>query len=204
MMSEFSSYRIIDLLESEASSFVNGEIKKFSSMYKPASETAPAQKNDDVESFLKKKAENFSRQNLSMTHLVLSSVNRELLGYFSLTVKPISIPAKFVEISNSTKWKWAKFASYDRDRNVYVASSYLIAQLGKNYSKEVQHPISGDALLDICMSKVKECQDIVGGGIVFLECEKKENDTKLMEFYQKNGFVEYNVRNSLVQMVQRI
>ena len=74
MMSEFSSYRIIDLLESEASSFVNGEIKKFSSMYKPASETAPAQKNDDVESFLKKKAENFSRQNLSMTHLVLSSI----------------------------------------------------------------------------------------------------------------------------------
>ena len=182
MMSEFSSYRIIDLLESEASSFVNGEIKKFSSMYKTASETAPAQKNDDVESFLKKKAENF----------------------FSLTVKPISIPAKFVEISNSTKRKWAKFASYDRDRNVYVASSYLIAQLGKNYSKEVQHPISGDALLDICMSKVKECQDIVGGGIVFLECEKKENDTKLMEFYQKNGFVEYNVKNSLVQMVQRI
>ena len=201
MMSEFSSYRIIDLLESGASSFVYGEIKKFSSTYKPASGTTPAQKNDDVELFLKKKAENFSRQNLSMTHLVLSSVNQELLGYFSLTVKPISIPAKFVEVSNSTKRKWAKFASYDKDRNVYVASSYLIAQLGKNYSKGVQHPIGGDALLDVCMSKVKECQDIVGGGIVFLECEKKP---RLMDFYQKNGFVEYNVRNNLVQMVQRI
>ena len=201
MMNEFSSYRIIDLLESEASSFVIGEIKNFSSTYKPASETAPAQKNDDVESFLKKKAEIFSRQNLSMTHLVLSSVNQELLGYFSLTVKPISIPAKFVEISNSTKRKWAKFASHDKERNVYVASSYLIAQLGKNYSKEVQHPISGDALLDVCMAKVKECQDIVGGGMFFLECEK---EPKLMDFYQKNGFVEYNVRNNLVQMVQRI
>ena len=102
MMNEFSSYRIIDLLDSGASFFVNGEIK-----------------------------------NLSMTHLVLSSVNQELLGYFSLTIKPISIPAKFVEMSNSTKRKWAKFASYDRDRNVYVASSYLIAQLGKKYSKAV-------------------------------------------------------------------
>ena len=190
MMNEFSSYRIIDLLDSGASFFVNGEIKNFSSTYKSASGTMLAQKNDDVESFLKKKAESFSRQNLSMTHLVLSSVNQELLGYFSLTIKPISIPAKFVEMSNSTKRKWAKFAS-----------SYLIAQLGKNYSKAVQHPISGDALLDICMAKVKECQDIVGGGIVFLECEK---DARLMDFYQKNGFVEYNVRNNLVQMVQRI
>jgi hypothetical protein len=54
------------------------------------------------------------------------------------------------------------------------------------------------------MAKVKECQDIVGGGIVFLECEKKENDAKLVDFYQKNGFVEYNVRNNLVQMVQHI
>ena len=203
-MDELSSYRIIDLLESEASSFIKGEIKDFSSTYKAASETKPAQKNDDVESFLKKNAENFSRQNLSMTHLVLSSVNQELLGYFSLTVKPISIPAKFVDISNSTKRKWAKFASYDKDRNVYVASSYLIAQLGKNYSNAIQHRICGDVLLDICMAKIKECQDVVGGGIVFLECEKKENDTKLMDFYHKNGFVEYNVRNNLVQMVQRI
>ena len=139
-----------------------------------------------------------------MTHLVLSSVNQELLGYFSLTVKPISIPAKFVDVSNSTKRKWAKFASYDKDRHVYIASSYLIAQLGKNYSKTVQHSISGDELLDICMAKIKECQDVIGGGIVFLECEKKENDTKLVDFYHKNGFVEYNVRNNLVQMVQRI
>ncbi|MDD7297897.1 hypothetical protein [Fibrobacter intestinalis] len=51
------------------------------------------------------------------------------------------------------------------------------------------------------MAKVKECQDVVGGGIVFLECE---NNTRLMDFYQKNGFVEYNVKNNLVQMVQRI
>lgn len=170
-------------------------------MYKSASGMTPAQKNEDVESFLKKKAENFSRQNLSMTHLVLSSINQELLGYFSLTVKPISIPAKFVNISKTTKRKWAKFASYDSDRNVYVASSYLIAQLGKNYSKKICHPIRGNELLDICMAKVKECQDVVGGGIVFLECE---NNTRLMDFYQKNGFVEYNVKNNLVQMVQRI
>ena len=58
-MGDFSSYRIIDLLESEASSFVNGEIRNFSSMYKSASGMTPAQKNEDMESFLKKKAETF-------------------------------------------------------------------------------------------------------------------------------------------------
>jgi len=33
MMNEFSSYRIIDLLDSGAIFFVNGEIKNFSSTY---------------------------------------------------------------------------------------------------------------------------------------------------------------------------
>jgi len=40
--------------------------------------------------------------------------------------------------------------------------------------------------------------------LFFWNAKKKENDAKLVDFYQKNGFVEYNVRNNLVQMVQRI
>lgn len=198
MMGEFSSYRIIDLLESEAKSFVNGEIKNFSSIFKPASGTTPAQRNDDVESFLKKKAENFSRQNLSMTHLVLSSVNQELLGYFSLTVKPISIPAKFVEIS-TVQNESGQSSLLMMGTGKFMSLLHIsLPSLGKNYSKDLRHPINGGALLDVCIAKVKECQDIVGGGIVFLECENKP---RLVDFYKKNGFIEYNVRNNLVQRI---
>lgn len=190
-------FRLVDLLESDGKSRILEEIKNFSSEYKNGL------KNDDVESFLKKKALNFSRQNLSVTYLVLREDDLGLQGYFSLAVKPIAIPAKFVESSNTTKKKWSKFASFDSSRNVYVASAYLIAQLGKNYSDKVAHPLKGEYLVNICMGVVKECQHIVGGGIVFLECE---NQPELIKFYRENGFVEFDVseKNNLVQMAQRI
>lgn len=190
-------FRLEDLLESEGKLKIQEEIKNFSSEYKEG------KKNEDVESFLKKKALDFSKQKLSVTYLVLCEDGLGLQGYFSLTVKPIAIPAKFVEKSNVVKKKWSKFATYDSSRKVYVASAYLIAQFGKNCLDKASNALSGNDLMNICMGVIKECQHMVGGGIVFLECE---NNPKLIKFYQDNGFVEFNVstKNNLVQMAQRI
>lgn len=46
--------------------------------------------------------------------------------------------------------------------------------------------ISGNILLKLACDKVKEAQDILGGRFVFLECE---DEPKLKEFYEENGFV---------------
>ena len=44
-----------------------------------------------VESFLKNSAKDFARQHKSVTHLVFSSDMAELLGYFTLAIKSITV-----------------------------------------------------------------------------------------------------------------
>ena len=46
-------------------------------------------KNPDVERFLKKSAIEFTKKNQSITYLVFSKDNGELLGYFTITLKPL-------------------------------------------------------------------------------------------------------------------
>ena len=47
----------------------------------------------DVERFLKNSAVEFTKKDQSVTYLVFSSEAEELLGYFSITVKPLTIAA---------------------------------------------------------------------------------------------------------------
>ena len=48
-------------------------------------------KNPDVEKFLKQQAIEFTKKNQSVTYLIYSAEDAELLGYFTLTSKPITI-----------------------------------------------------------------------------------------------------------------
>ena len=50
-------------------------------------------RNPDVERFLKDSAVEFTKKDQSVTYLVFSSESGELLGYFSITVKPLTIAA---------------------------------------------------------------------------------------------------------------
>lgn len=70
-------------------------------------------------------------------------------------------------------------------------SAPLIGQLGKNYQNNYDKQITGDELLALALHKVKESQLILGGKIVYLECEDKE---KLTEFYSRNGFCNFGQR----------
>ena len=51
-------------------------------------------KNPDVEKFLKQQAIEFTKKNQSVTYLIYSAEDAELLGYFTLTSKPITINVK--------------------------------------------------------------------------------------------------------------
>lgn len=64
--------------------------------------------------------------------------------------------------------------------------------MGKNYNNEYNKLISGDILLKLACNKIKEIQNLIGGRFVFLECE--DND-KLKEFYESNGFECFGKRN---------
>ena len=136
-----------------------------------------------VESFLKNNAEDFARQHKSVTRLVFSRVTTELLGYFAITIKPITVQVE--KISKTTERALKKMGKFDEEKNTYTVAAYLIAQLGKNFSPFLKDNITGNELLQLALYRLKLIQEDVGGLIVFLEAQGNE---KVLSFYASNGF----------------
>lgn len=148
--------------------------------------------NNDVEYFLKEKAIEFSKQDISRTYIVMSQYRTKnvIVGYFAITNKVTNI--KKVNLSETKRKRLLKFAVYDQETKNYSISLPLIGQIGKNYNNGYNKLITGDILLKLACDKIKEVQELVGGRFVFLECEDKP---KLKEFYENNGFVCFGKRN---------
>lgn len=89
-------------------------------------------KNPDVENFFCKNSIEFARKHQSVTYLVFDRNDAELVGYFTLAVKPITIRADI--LSNSARRKIERIGKLDEKSNTYTMAAYLIAQLGKNFS----------------------------------------------------------------------
>lgn len=149
--------------------------------------------NADVERFLKERAVGFTKKNQSVTYFVLSLEDSAMLGYFTLTIKPITINAS--DFSNTLRRKLARVSEVDETGNTYTLAAYLIAQIGKNYTNNLNNRITGKELLDLAIGQVKYLQYQSGGMVSFLEAEPKE---KLMQFYKdENGFRQFNIRQSV-------
>lgn len=147
--------------------------------------------NADVDKFLHEKAIEFSKKSLSKTQLVVASYKgkAEIAGYFTIANKKFSIKASSKAISKTLKKKINKFATFEADLRLYTLSAPLIAQLGKNTN--FPDLITGDELLELACMEVKKVQAIIGGKVVYLECEDID---KLKEFYNRNGFIEFDKR----------
>ena len=149
-------------------------------------------KNLDVERFLKEQSIEFTKKNQSVTYLAFSNTDASLVGYFTLTIKPITVKAD--NFSNTMKRKIARVSELDEENGTYTLSAYLIAQLGKNYKNGANEKITGEQLLQAAVDTIKELQYMAGGMVVFLEAEDKE---KLIHFYEvKNGFKQFNIRET--------
>lgn len=150
--------------------------------------------NRDVEFFLSRKAIDFAKQGWAQTHLVFASYKSQwvLVGYFALANKYIRISAKRMgKTSSSLRRRISKFATFDSSVRSYFLAAPLIAQLGKNYANDYNKLITGDELLEEACAKIKRLQIEVGGKFAYIECEDKE---KLIDFYSRNGFCEFDVR----------
>ena len=73
----------------------------------------------------------------------------------------------------------------------FVIMAPLIAQLGKNYDNGCEKLITGDELLKMALDKIRLAQRIIGGKVVYVECEDVDF---LKDFYQSNGFVVFGSR----------
>ena len=147
-------------------------------------------KNPDVERFLKEQSIEFTKKNQSVTYLVFSNEDASLVGYFAITIKPITVNAE--NFSNTMKRKIARVSELDEENGTYTLSAYLIAQLGKNFKDGVNEKITGEQLLQAAVDTIKELQYMAGGMVIFLEAE--DND-KLMHFYEdENGFKRFDIK----------
>ena len=128
-------------------------------------------KNPDVERFLKNSAVEFTKKSQSVTYLVFSVESKELLGYFTLALKPLSVRGQ--TISNTMKRKLLRISELDESSDTYTMSAYLIAQLGKNYTNGINHKITGKELVELAWTVIEDAQYMLGGIVTFLEAESR-------------------------------
>ena len=140
-------------------------------------------KNKDVESFLKQKAIQSAKLSTSSTYLVRSMEHgADLLGYFTLALKTLTV--KCSDLSATQQKTLRRFGSFDEESQSYKLPAILLAQFGRNFSKN-SASISGKELMDSALECIKTVFSLSSGKTVFLECEPKE---KLIQFYQNCGF----------------
>ena len=75
-------------------------------------------KNPDVEYFLLHNAIEFTKKDQSITYLVFDAEDASLVGYFSLTVKPISVRAS--NISKTMAKKLSRVSILDEETQSYT------------------------------------------------------------------------------------
>lgn len=147
--------------------------------------------NRDVETFIRNKAIEFSKQGLARTYIVSTSYRKKqvVIGYFTLAYKSLHVAKN--RLTQSWTKRLAKFGNYDKGLKKYSVPAPLIAQLSKNYTNSYNQLISGDELLSLSLERLAAVQMIIGGRIIFLECQDVE---RLLEFYKRNGFIEFGKR----------
>ena len=170
-MTGFQKINLLDVLRNSDENFVKTALANFSCPY-----------NADVEDFIRNKATEFSRQSLASVWLVLASYQNEevVVGYFALAQKYTRIKLK--KLSSNLRRRLKKFVTLDRDTGAYLLAAPLIGQLGKNFTNGYNELITGDELLKIACDTVSEGQRILGGRVVYLECE---DVPALIDFYEK-------------------
>ena len=180
-MSGYSILSLKEIIDEQGEDFCREILSVFSCPY-----------NKDVENFLKQRsAIDFAKQGISQTFLVYASYKSKnvLCGYFTIANKYIVINTS--AISKGLAKRLRRFSMPGTPDGGLVVMAPLIAQLGKNYNNGYAALITGDELLKMALDKIRDAQKIIGGKVVYVECEDVDF---LRTFYTSNGFVEFGKR----------
>lgn len=163
----------------------------------------------DVDYFLKNKSVLFDKQGLSRTHLVFSSYKGQsiLVGYFTISNKPLVFTKRMLDKCTKTlKKKLQQKGETHSGNDNLIIQGYLIAQIGKNYSKEAlaTKSLNGEDLLTLAYEMVESGSKIFGGSYIWVEYEDNE---KLKKYYKDFGFTEienHTSQNGLKMAIMKI
>ena len=79
--------------------------------------TFSCEKNADVERFLLQQSINFTKKNQSVTYIVITPEQGQIVGYFTITIKPITVNAD--NFSNTIKKKIARVSEQNLENRNY-------------------------------------------------------------------------------------
>ncbi len=93
-MGRYTSIQVEDLIDANGESAVEAALGSYRSP-----------RNDEVETFLRESALDFTKRHLSVSYLVFDDATMDFVGYFSVTHKPIDIPAHALSKTSSAAWR---------------------------------------------------------------------------------------------------
>lgn len=159
MQDKYSVINLRYFLDAESPSYID-ETDLYSFL-----EEFKSPQNRDVEQFLHKNAVEFTKKSQSVTYLVLDNDSADIVGYFSIAIKPLTIRAK--DISKTTAKKLSRVSILDEDYGTFMTSAFLLAQFGKNYAISEEKRISVNDLLELALSVIEDVKYAVGGILEF-------------------------------------
>ena len=139
---------------------------------------------NDIEIFLHEKAIKFEKSSISSTYVVFSEDN-EILGYFTIANRSLVIPKENFGILSKTQQKKLGYSAAILKNGDLMTSSFLLGQLGKNYSDDIENLITGRELLTFAYDLFLKIKELINVKYIWLECQ---NEPKLISFYQNFGF----------------
>jgi len=88
-------------------------------------------------------------------YLVFDVSSMELVGYFTIALKPLTVRGETV--SNTVKKKLMRVSELDEQSQTYTMSAYLIAQLGKNFKNGAEKRLLVRNCLNLLGTLLKRC-----------------------------------------------
>ncbi len=128
---------ILDVIEQDGEDEVKEDLSNF-----------VCDANKDIQDFIQFKAIDFAKKRISISYLVYDEDTGKILGFFTLAHKVLNVPAQ--GMSNTVRRRMDRYARLDKEKNSYLVSAFLLAQLGKNYALEKEERISGEDLIVLC------------------------------------------------------
>lgn len=173
----YDIYPLSDIMGRLDENVIRGLPSSFRSVYDSA-----------TESFLREKALDMGKRDLSRTHLAISKVNRNVIGYITLSIKCMVVPKENLLSGKTLK-------GMNIESSTGVAQSYLLGQLSR--SKDAPKGLGGE-MLDLAFDKLGQAKGIVGCRMVRLDCHDE-----LIPYYTDHGFrlITKNGSGSLNQMM---
>lgn len=180
----FYVVKLKDVLELDSFPKLSEKLSNFSSI------------NEDITNFIKDKAVDFDKRDLSRTYFILDTATKEIAAYFSLTLKVLNFNAA---VSNNVKKRIQGATS-----NIQSVPVILIGQLGKNFN--YSGTIKGSYVLDCAMDIVNQVYCMVGCRVCLIETLSNPNNEKVVNFYENYGFKKLanDTADEYYQMYKRI